>query len=370
MNPEWAGGSLTIDLDAIAANWTQLRDRVTPAICAAVVKADGYGLGAVAVARRLERAGCGHFFVAHLHEGVLLRAAVSRTSAIYVLNGPPPGASAEMRRHELIPVLNSMQQVTEWRALSRDIGRPQAAALQVDTGMSRFGLSMPELRSLSDDPDELLGLKLVLLMSHLGCAETPAHPLNVEQRARFAECLRLLPGVPASLAASSGIFHGPETHFQMVRPGAALYGVNPTPGCPNPMRPVIRLLGRIVQTRWIEPGASVGYGARYVAPAPRRIATVAVGYADGFLRAAERGGRTTVLDGMRLAIVGRVSMDCLGLDITPIGDAELPAGTPVELIGPHQSLDEAAAEAGTIGYELLTALGARYHRTYLGEVPA
>ena len=365
MSPGWAGGLLAIDLDALALNWTRLRDEVAPAACAAVIKADGYGLGAVPVALRLERAGCGHFFVAHLHEGAALRAAGVRCPAIYVLNGPPPGCSAEMRRHDLIPVLNSMQQVAEWRALPRPTGRTPPAALQVDTGMSRFGLSFDELRLLADDPS---GLELVLLMSHLGCAETPEHPLNATQRACFAECLRLLPGVPASLAASSAIFHGPETHLQMVRPGAALYGVNPTPARPNPMRPVIRLDGRVVQTRWIEAGASVGYGACFVAEAPCRIATVAVGYADGFLRAAGCAGRAGFLDGVRLPVVGRVSMDCLGLDATALGDAPLPAGTAIELIGPHHSLDEAAAAAGTIGYELLIALGARYHRTYLGEV--
>ena len=369
MNEAGAGGVLRIDLDAVAANWTLLQRLCAPAACAAVVKADGYGLGAPQVSRRLERCGCRHFFVAHLHEGATLRPLLMRESAIYVLNGPPPGTCAEMQHHGLIPVLNSLQQIDEWQTLSRGLCRPLAAVLQVDTGMSRFGLDADEWRALMAEPARLDGIIPVLLMSHLACADAASHPLNAEQRACFAACAALLPGVPASLAASSGIFLGAGMHFQMVRPGAALYGVNPTPRSLNPMHPVIRLQGRIVQTRWIAPGASVGYGARFVASRPTRIATVAIGYADGFLRAAGNRG-VALLDGARLPIVGRISMDCLGLDVTALGEMALPAGSAVDLIGPGYGLDEAAAAAGTIGYEVLTALGGRYHRVYLGEEPA
>ncbi len=368
MKAHWAGGLLTIDLDAIAANYRLLRDRAEPALCAAVVKADGYGLGAAAVASRLRREGCRHFFVAHLHEGAALRPCLERDSILYVLNGPMPGSCEALLQHGLTPVLNSLDQLAEWQALSRREGRPLAAVLQFDTGMSRFGLSAAEAEALAGDPARLDGVAPVLLMSHLACADTPAHPANTAQRLRFEALAALLPGVRTSLAASSGSFLGPEYRFGMIRPGAALYGVNPAPGRPNPMHPVIRLQGRIVQVRWIPPGASVGYGARYVAAAPRRIATVGVGYADGLLRASGGRGVATLSSGeaTELPIVGRISMDSLALDVTALGEAPLPPGTEIDLIGPLRSLDDAAEAAGTIGYEMLTALGGRYHRRYLG----
>ena len=358
----WAGGVLTIDLDAIAANWRTLRDTASPAICAAVIKADGYGLGATPVARALHDAGCRDFFVAHLHEGASLPREIARDSRVFILNGPPPGTCEAMAARGLIPVLNSLDQVKEWRTT----GAP--AALQVDTGMSRFGLSPAEFRAMLAGRNGLDGITPVLLMSHLACADKPTHPLNATQLACFESCRVLLPEVPASLAASFGIMLGRPFHYQMIRPGAALYGVNPNPECSNPMRPAIRLQGRIVQTRWIGPGDSVGYGARFTASAPTRIATVAIGYADGFLRAASGRGIATLSSGgeTALPIVGRISMDCLALDVTGLGETALPAGTAIDLIGPLISLDAAAASAGTIGYELLTALGSRYARHYVG----
>ena len=369
MKASWAGGLLTIDLDAIAANYRQLRALAAPALCAAVVKADGYGLGAEAVATRLQAEGCRHFFVAHLDEGVALRPHLMRESAIYVLNGPPPGTADEMEQHGLIPVLNSAEQIAEWQALSRSAGRPLAAALQFDTGMSRFGLSVDEVHELARDPARLDGIMPILLMSHLGCADTPEHPANALQLAAFEACAALMPGIRTSLAASSGSFLGADYHLGMIRPGAALYGVNPVPGRPNPMQAVIRLQGRIVQTRWIEAGTSVGYGAQFVAIACTHVATVAIGYADGFLRASGGRGHATLSSGdaARLPVIGRISMDSLALDVTALGDTALPPGTEIDLIGPHVSLDDAAASAGTIGYEILTSLGGRYHRHYLGQ---
>ena len=245
----WAGGLLTIDLDALAANFRHLRGLAATALCAAVVKADGYGLGAEAVAARLQAEGCRHFFLAHLDEGIALRPHLMGESALYVLHGPPPGTAAEFERHSLIPVLNSIEQIAEWRACARVLGHPLAAALQFDTGMSRFGVSAAEMRGLAADPERLDGVMPILLMSHLACADTPGHPANAFQLAGFEALAALLPGVCASLAASSGIFLGQRYHFGMIRPGAALYGVNPVPGAPNPMRAVIRLQGRIVQTR-------------------------------------------------------------------------------------------------------------------------
>ena len=371
-----AGGLLTIDLDALAANYRLLRDRASPARCAAVVKADGYGLGAVVVAQRLHREGCRDFFVAQLREGIALRPHLAVDSTIHILNGPFPGTAALFERHGLVPVLNSLEQVADWHALSVRLGRCLDAAIQTDTGMSRYGLSDADLLQLEAEPHRLDGIRTILLMSHLGCADTPEHPMNRQQLDRFlAQQARLrdvLGAVPASLAASSGIMLGAPWHLDMVRPGAALYGVNPGPGR-NPMQAVVRLQGRIVQTRWIQPGTDVGYGARYTAQRPTRIATLAIGYADGFLRSGggadgSSGGFATLPDDPRpLPIVGRISMDCLALDITALGERTAAPGALVDLIGPHRPLDDAASAAGTIGYEMLTALGARHHRRHVGQ---
>ncbi|WP_323990150.1 alanine racemase [Nguyenibacter sp. L1] len=368
--PSWAGGILTIDLDALAANYRSLRDRLAPGIvCAAAVKADAYGLGARKVVPVLHAAGCRTFFVAHLAEGVEIRPLLDADSTIVVLNGAMPGTEADLHAHGLVPVLNSVEQVAAWRNLARVRGTSLPAVLQVDSGMSRFGLSEDDLRAMADRPDALAGITPLLVMSHLACADEPAHPANHAQRASFLRLRDLLPPVPASLAASSGLFMGDVWHFDMVRPGAALYGINPTPGWPNPMRPVVRLQARIVQTRMIGPGTAVGYGAAFIADRPSRIATLAVGYGDGFPRAI--GGHGTAILPARpeigLPIVGRMSMDCLAVDVTELDDTPLPPGTALDLIGPHCPIEAAALAAGTIGYELLTGLGARYHRIYTAK---
>ena len=363
----WAGGWLTIDLGGIVANWRALRERAAPAECAAVVKADAYGLGIDRVAPALSDAGCRSFFVAHLAEAARLRALLPADRDIYVLNGIPPGTAAEFAARGLLPVLNSLEQVASWQALAALQGRSLPAALQIDTGMSRFGLAPEEVAGLAGRADAFRGIETRLVMSHLGCADEPTHPANAAQLRTFTQLRPLLPAAPCSLAASSGIFLGRDFHFDMVRPGAALYGVPPTAARPNPMRPVVRLQGRVAQIRTIPAGAVVGYGARFTATRRSRIATVAVGYADGFLRAGGEAGRVSLPDGgPLLPIVGRISMDCLAVDATGLAEQALPEGAPVDLIGPHRPLEDAAAAAGTIGYELLTSLGGRYHRTYHG----
>ncbi len=362
---DWAGGSLTIDLGAIVANWRTLAAIAHPAECAAVLKADAYGLGVAAVAPVLAAAGCRSFFVAHLGEGIALRDLLGPDPSVFVLNGIPPGTAPEFDAHRLLPVLNSLGQVAEWQRLAASRGRRLPATLQVDTGMSRFGLSPEEVQALGG-PDGYAGIDVRLVMSHLGCADEPSHPANESQRAAFARLRPLLPAAPASLAASYGIFLGPAFRLDMVRPGVALFGVPPGAGRPNPLRATVRLQGRIVQTRWISPGAFVGYGARFVAERPSRIATVAIGYADGFLRAGgERGVAFLPGGGPPLPIVGRISMDCLGVDVTDAPDPALGEGMALDLIGPHRPVEAAAAAAGTIAYEMLTALGHRYHRHYL-----
>lgn len=361
-----AGAVLTIDLDAVRANYRLLRQRAGGAAVAGVLKADAYGLGMARVAPALVREGCRVFFVAHLDEGLRLRPLVPRASRIYVLHGAMPGAAADCLAHDLVPVLNDAGQAREWQAAARRLGRRLPAAVQVDTGMSRMGMSAADLAELGEPAGWLDGLEPALLMSHLACADDPAHPMNGAQRTRFEALRARFPAMACSLANSSAVFLGPDFHYDLVRPGAALYGIDPQPGAPNPLRQAVSLQARIVQVREVEAGAAVGYGARFVADGPRHIATIAVGYADGWLRALSGRGFAFV-DGVRVPVAGTVSMDSITLDVTGIARERIAPGLCVELLGPHQHVDHVAAQAGTIGYEVLTRLGARFHRVYLGE---
>lgn len=357
-----SGGAavLTTDLDAVVANWRRLAAQADRAACAAVVKADAYGLGAAAVAPALARAGCRVFFVAHVAEGIALRRGLGGAPEIYVLHGPPPGAEAAFAAHGLIPVLNSAAQAEAWAVFGRARGAPLPAALQFDTGMSRLGAAPEEVAGLRDRAD----LDVRLVMSHLACADDPAHPANAAQLAAFRTLRALWPAAPASLAASFGIFLGPDYHFDLVRPGAALYGVAPTTG-PNPMRPVVRLQAPVVQVRTIAPGAGVGYGHTWHAQAPMRVATLGIGYADGVPRSLSNHGAAWLGD-VRLKLIGRVSMDSITVDASALPPELLAPGTLLDLIGPHCDVDALAAEAGTTGYELLTRLGDRFLRRYVG----
>ncbi|MRV72031.1 alanine racemase [Duganella sp. FT92W] len=364
-----AGAVLTIDLAAIEDNYRLLQRRVGAAACAAVLKADAYGLGAAHVAPVLRRAGCRHFFVAHLEEGIALRrtlpAAQFADTQVFVLHGVPPGAEMDLLEHQLTPVLNSRQQLDAWRALARQLGRALPAIVQADTGMSRMGMPPAEVDAWLDSSDPFGGLALQYVMSHLAVADEPDHPMNGLQLARFAALRQRLGGIPGSLANSSGIFLGADYHFDLARPGVALYGANPQPGQPNPMRPVVTLQGRIVQTRRIAEGDYVGYALSYQAPGERTIATVSVGYADGWLRHLSNRGHVLV-DGVRAPVVGRVSMDSITVDVTGIAPARVTPGALVDLLSADQTVDDVAALAGTIGYEILTSLGLRYHRRYTG----
>jgi alanine racemase len=361
-----AGALLTIDLAAIRANWRMLQARVGQAECAAVVKADAYGLGAAQVAPALAAEGCRRFFVAHLDEGIALKPRLPREATVCVLHGPPPGAEGEFVAHGLMPVLNSRPQIDAWRALAHRHDRELAAIVQVDTGMARLGLSPTELRALAGDAGALLGIRVACVMSHLACAEQPDHPANEAQRGRFVAARRCLPAAPASFANSSGIFLGGAYHFDLVRPGAALYGIAPVAAAPNPMRPVVRLQAKVLQVRSIEPGTPVGYGHAWRCERPARIATVSVGYADGWLRSLAGGGAVAWAGDVALPLVGRVSMDTVTLDASALPEEALPPGALVDLIGPRQDVDAVAHAAGTIGYEVLTALGSRYARRHVG----
>ncbi len=363
--PEHKGAILSIDLAAIRANYRLLEERLGSVACAAVVKADAYGLGAERVAPALAAEGCAHFFVAHLDEALALRPHLAEDADLYVLHGPPAGAAEELAAHRLVPVLNSLAQLEAWSALARKRARALPAVLQLDTGMSRLGLSGAELAALARDPRQLAGIELRYVMSHLACAEQQSHPLNARQLARFRAALPQLPAAKATLANSSGIFLGPDYHFDLARPGAALYGIAPVEGEANPMAQVVRLEGKVIQLRDIPAGAGVGYGASWQASTPRRIATVAVGYADGFPRSLSNGTAARYR-GTLLPLIGRVSMDTLTLDASALAPDALQPGSLVELIGEGHPIDAVAAEAGTIAYELLTRLGRRYFRRYLG----
>jgi alanine racemase len=361
-----AGGILTIDLGAIAANWRELARRAAPAQCAAVIKADAYGCGIERVAPALAAAGCGTFFVAHLSEAKRARA-VASDAAIYVLNGLLPGSAPAYAADNLRPVLGSMEEVGEWQAFAAAAGWSGGAALHVDTGMNRLGLRPREATALARRND-LHELNLTLLMSHLACADEPAHPLNAKQIGTFSEMRTLFPQIPASLANSSGIFLGPDTHHDMVRPGVALYGANPTPGHSNVMRPVVRLEGRVIQIRAVAQGEAVGYGAVWTARRPTRLAVISVGYADGVIRAGgasdSRQGAEAIVAGHRCPVAGRISMDLIAIDVTDVPETSVRRGSLVALLDESIGVDDFAAHAGTIGYEVLTSLGRRYRRVY------
>jgi len=356
-----AGAILTIDLGAVRENYRRLRAELGGARCSGVVKADAYGLGAVPVALALRDEGCAEFFVAHVGEGLALRSALGPGVAIYVLNGLPPGSEAAAARAELIAVCNSIDQLRAWQQAARTAGVVLPAAIQVDSGMSRLGMPASEVEAVASDPQALDGLELVLVMSHLACADEPDNPANEFQRLAFEALRRRLPDAPASLANSSGIFLGAAFHYELARPGASLYGINPVPGRDNPMRQVVRLEAKVIQTREVDEGAGVGYGLSWRAAAAHRLATISLGYADGWPRrtnAAARYRETT------LPFTGRVSMDSIVLDVSAL-PAGLPApGDLVEVIGPHQTVDDLAALSGTIGYEILTGLGRRFCRRY------
>jgi alanine racemase len=361
-----AGATLTIDLAAIEANWKALARRAMPSECAAVIKADGYGCGIQPVASVLAKAGCKTFFVADLFEARRVRA-VTPEPAIYVLNGLLPGTSSTYADLHVRPVIGSLLELAEWDAFCATTGWQGGAALHVDTGMNRLGLSAGEAAALAPRiRAEAHGI--TLLMSHLACAEEHEHPLNDKQIKLFREIRMLYRGIPSSLANSSGIFLSQAAHCDMVRPGAALFGVNPTPGRSNPMRAVVDLRGQIVGLRNVMRGETVGYNAGWTAKRDIQIAVVAVGYADGYPRAASASdaaaGATAIIGGKLCPLAGRVSMDLLAVDVSALPDGSIKRGDKAILIGDEISVDDLAAQAKTIGYEVLTALGRRYHRVY------
>lgn len=343
------------------------------------MKANAYGTGMGPVARRLAAEGCRTYFVADAREGTALRKALAKVqpeAIIYVLNGLFPGTVAHYAAAGLRPVIASRAELAEWA----DAGAPLPAALHFDTGMNRLGMSEADAAQIAQDRALTAGMDIALIISHLACADDAGHPQNKRQLGRFQAILeRLRPSFPkakASLANSGGIWLGPDYHFDMVRPGVSLYGGNPFTGQENPFHPVVTAEARVLAVRKVEAGETAGYAATWRARGPARIAVLAAGYADGYFRALSSGmkagnegesGGSVYIGGDFARVAGRVSMDMAMVDISHLPEGAVKRGDMAELIGPHMSVDEVGLRAGTLGYEILTALGARYMRRYIED---
>src|SRR4051795_61203 len=363
-----APGIPTIDLDAIVANWRKLEKTAVPAECAAVIKADAYGCGTEPVARALAGAGCKTFFVATLDEARTAREALP-SAELYVLDGFFQNCGDAFAKLNCRPVIGDLNELAEWDVFCRRSGWSGGAAIHIDTGMNRLGLTVTEAQGII--PRINAGDHgITLVMSHLASAELLNNPANARQLTAFREIASVFSGVPASLANSSGIFLGAQFQFDMVRPGCALYGINPTPEADNPMQPVVELKARIIQLRNVERGDSVGYGGTWTARRPTKLAIVAAGYADGYFRAAGSNdgtrGAEVVVAGKRCPVAGRISMDLMAVDVTDLPDKTARRGHMVTLSGDGITVDELAHHFGTIGYEVLSSLGKRYARIYKG----
>lgn len=363
------GATLTIDLDALVSNWRLLGERAG-AEAGAVVKADAYGIGIEPAVTALARAGCKSFFVAHVSEAIRARK-VAPDATIYVLNGLLPGASETYAAHGLSPVLGSHEELLEWASFRQTGAKVRPAALHVDTAMNRLGLWPGEGLNLARERSGVIAAAGIgLVMSHFASSEDETDPANARQIAAFAEIASALPEVPASLKNSSGHFLKDCPSYQLTRPGYALYGGNPTPGQPNPMKPVVGLQATIIQTREVESGTQVGYNGRWTAKGRRKLATICLGYADGYPRNGSwtdsSTGGSVLIGGVSCPFVGSVSMDLIIIDVTNAPPDAAKRGASVTLIGGPLDLETVGGGAKTIGYEILTSLGRRYARRYIG----
>lgn len=358
-----ASGILSIDLAALARNYERLSTEVAPGKAAAVVKADAYGLGADRIAPKLYAHGCRHFFVAQATEALAMRRLLPVDAAVFVLNGLQPGSELACARDGITPVINSLQQWRQWAATAKILDRQLPCALQFDTGMSRLGLPPEDRPAVAKLLKTENGLDVLFVMSHLASADDPDSVQNADQRFEMERIASEFAQFPVCFANSGGIFLGKTFHGLLARPGIALYGGAPTVGRANPMEPVVSLDIAVVQTRTVAAGTRVGYSGTYVTTDATRLATIDAGYADGMLRSLS--GRGAVYHkGVRLPIVGRVSMDSITIDISALPEGSLTLGSRVEVLGPHQTLEDVARNAGTITYEILTSLGHRYARRY------
>lgn len=370
---DFAPARLTVDLSALVDNWRTMRTLSGKARTAAVVKADGYGLGIEDVGEALYGAGAADFFVAVPEEGATLRR-FAPDARIFVLSGMWPGTEALFFENGLVPVLASEQQLALFAAATADYG-DYPCALQVDTGFNRLGLSHEEAMRLASDSARPARLSPVLILAHLACGDTPDAPMNRTQLERFRAVTAVFEGIEASLSASAGIFLGPDYHFDLTRPGIALYGGDSLPGSSSRLKPVATAEARIIQIREAKKGETVSYGACQTLTRDSRLAIVSAGYADGYmralsgagvgLRAAVPAGGAGFIAGHTVPVMGRITMDMTIFDLTDVPEGAVHAGDYIELIGAHIPLDDVAMAAGTIGYELLTTLGLRYSRRYI-----
>ena len=365
-----ATGTITIDLGQIGANWKALAAKVAPAACGAVVKANAYGLGAERVMPALMRAGCTTFFIATPDEAEAARK-FAPAAEIYALDGLVGNSAAVFVRLGVKPVLSTLDDVVAWSALCRARGEKLSAALHIDTGLNRLGLPARDVRHLAADPTMMAGIKLDLVMSHLASADNPRDPKNRDQLLAFETLSALFPGVPRSLAASDGLMLGPAYHFDLVRPGYALYGGQASQMAPAPVKSAVTVAARILSVADVAPGETVGYSATWRAKRPSRIATIAAGYADGIPRSASapdgRPGGHVMITGHLAPMVGRVSMDLITVDVTDLPEGAAMPGEFAKLICDELSIEDAGFSAGTIGYEILTRLGPRFPRLYLDD---
>jgi len=366
---EGTNGYLTVNLSALSRNYAKLSTLVAPAQAAAVVKADAYGLGAQRVCSALYASGCRHFFVAQFDEAVKLRPVLAADAEVFVLNGLQPGNEEACARCDIIPILNSLEQWRRWSATAKCRERNLQAVLQFDTGMSRLGVPSEERSTLAAELKGQARVEILFIMSHLASADDPDSGQNNDQRAEMKRVSKEFPHLKVCFANSGGIFLGKNYHGQLARAGIALYGGLPSTRMPNPMEPVVELDVAVVQTRTVPAGAKVGYSGTHITNRETRLATIAAGYADGLPRGLSGRG-AVYYNGTRLPIAGRVSMDSITIDITALPEGTLSLGSLVEVLGPHQALEDLARDAGTISYEILTGLGDRYHRQYRYEPQA
>ncbi|MEP0407883.1 alanine racemase [Roseibium sp.] len=363
-----AGGRLTIDRDAIAANWSLLKGLLKPGTaCAATIKADAYGTGTTSTAQRLWAAGCTTFFVALPEEGALVRSALP-DATVYVLGGLFSGAATDLAAGNLIPVLNCIAEVQEWADFCKGENRAFPAALQLNTGMNRLGMDPDEFADVMAQKDLTGSFDIALLMTHLACGSDPEAPLNRQQLNTFIAATQPFDHLPRSMANSAGVFLGPDYHFDLARPGISLYGGKALDTAANVMNPVAMVEARVMQLRHVPKGQTIGYGGAETVTRDSKVALVAAGYADGLHRRAgssdDRPGGFGVIGNHKVPLIGRVSMDMIALDVTDVPDDAVARGSFVEMLGPNVAASDLAAYAETIDYEYLTGLGRRYYRRY------
>lgn len=364
MSSQTQSSVLTIDLGALADNYRMFQSMVTKTCeIAGVIKANAYGIGAEQVFNKLKSLNCPQFFVANLDEALSLRKH-DNTANIAVFGSLIKGAEKEYIENKITPVLNSPEDIKIWQKTAKDTDKKLPAFIHFDTGMNRLGLSSEEASTLIDNLDILNGINVQMMMSHFACADENEHILTQEQADKFADIAKHFPNTKKSLANSSGLFANSDYHYDMARPGYALYGGNPTPHIKNPVKSVVSLKSRILQTREVKKGQSIGYGASHIFKKDTRTATLALGYADGFLRSSSNKAKLYYND-IPCNVIGRVSMDLVTIDVGHIDENTIHQGDWVEVLGKNQNVDDLSITSGTIGYEILTSLGARYNREYI-----